>query len=511
MSRLGKISFLFAGLSLLALGLTKFILGAWVAYMWVLLGLFALFILAGVFVDRKFFFEFFTMKTTKHGMNMGALILIFFALMAAINFIGVRKVKTWDFSSAQKNSLSEQSIQMIKNLDSELKVIFFYKKGQEGVDANKAAFRDLIRKYQDKTDKISLDFVEMNERPDLTKEFGVDKGSGIVFVSYKGKKNRIDKIDEQEMTGALVKVTRSQSKTVYFTQGHGEYNLDDSQEALGLFQLKTLLEGNNYQVKKWTINTEPKPPTDADIVMIVGPKHNFLDFEITSLETYLKNGGNLMVALKSQQPAGLEKFLKSLGVEAQNNYVYNIVETMMGRGINPGATFGSVFSTQHAATKVFSRGEVTLFQRPQGLKRIEPVPSGLNLEEIVSTAPNSMGFDNLNFKGEGQKGPFALVMSVKGTMGGADAKEFQALVSGDADFMNNQFLMQNLNRDLVLNSMAYFSKEENLISITPKEIGKTEIDPSTTKQATFYFGLVIPLPLLMLIASLVLWFRRRHA
>lgn len=526
MSKLGKISLLFSGLSLLAFGVARFVLGTWVPYLWIFIGLIVLFFAAAVVVDRAFFKEIFSMKTTKHGMNTGVMVLMFFFLMVVINFLGVRNVATWDFSAARKNTLSDQSIKLVKNLDSELKVIFFYKKGQEGAEENKAGFRELIKKYQDYTSKINLDFIEVNDRPDLAKEFGVDKGSGIVFLTYKGKKNRIDKIEEQEITSALVKVSREKDKTVYFTMGHKEYNLDESREADGLFQLKALLEGNNYKVKTWTINSEPKPPADADIIVVAGPTQNFLEFEVKALQDYLKGGGNLLIALEGTN-AGLDGFLKSVGVEPQHNFIFNIVNLGGQGGVDPRMTFGSDFSKDHEITKVFTHNEVTLFQRPMSLAKVNPTPAGMTLTEIVKTSPNSIAFKDLKMGGDGPRGPFTLATAVKGKFpaaaGSSEAgkteagktetgnKEFQLVVFGDADFFNNQFLMQNLNRDLLLNTLASLSKEENLISISPKEVTRTELNPSSFKQAAFFFGFIIPLPLLMLAASIGLWFRRRHA
>lgn len=518
MSKLGKLSLLFSGLSLLAFGVARFVLGTWVPYLWIFIGLIVLFFMAALFVDRKFFKEIFSMKTTKHGMNTGVMVLMFFFLMVVINFIGVRNVATWDFSSAKRNTLSDQSIKLVKNLDSELKVLFFYKKGQEGAEENKAAFRELIKKYQDQTSKINLDFIEVNERPDLAKEFGVDKGSGIVFLTYKGRKNRIDKIEEQEITSALVKVSREKEKTIYFTLGHKEYSLEESREANGLFQLKALLEGNNYKIKTWPMNSEPKPPADADIVVVAGPTQNFLEFEVKALQEYLSSGGNLLLALEGTT-AGLDGLLKSVGVEAQQNFVFNIVNLGGQGGVDPRVTFANEFSKDNEITKVFTRNEVTLFQRPMSLTLAKPAPASLALTELVKTPANSIGFKDLKMTGDGPRGPFTLATAIKGKMlanakeGSApvEGKEFQMLVFGDADFFNNQLLMQNLNRDLMLNSLASLSKEENLISITPKDLARTEISPSSFKQAAFFFGFIIPLPLLMLITSISLWFRRRHA
>lgn len=513
MSRLGKISYLFAAISLICFFAAKFILREWMPFLWVVLGLFVLFIAAAIFVDRKLYAEFVTLKTTKQGMNMGVMIVLFFGILVMVNWLGSQKIKTWDFSSSQKNTLAEQSVQVLKSLDSELKVYFFYKAGQEEAEQNKVAFRELVKKYQDQSSKVTLDFVEVNERPDLTKEFGVDKGSGIVFVSYKGRKNRIDKIEEQELTNALVKVSQEKQKIIYFTQGHNELSLEESKEARGLFQLKNLLENNNYILKTWTLNSETNVPSDADIVVVAGPQQNFLDFEIKLLEKYLDQGGRLIIALKSESTSGLEKLLSQFGVQAQNNYVLNIINLGVAQTVDPRTpTFGNVFSTESPITKVFTGGQVALFFKPMSFtKSSSPVP-GIFIDELIKTNQDSMSFKDLTFKDQLGRGPHTLALSASGRRPGAEAtKDFQAVVFGDSDFMNNQMLFQNLNRDLILNTMAALTGESQLISITPKEVSRTEIDPSTMKQSLFYFGVALPLPILMLLTSLVLWFRRRHA
>lgn len=164
MHRLSKISFLFAALSLVSMALIRYMLGEWVPFCWVALGLFVFFVGFSLILDRKLFVEFFTLKTTKHGMNMGVLILLVLALLIVVNFIAVRKYQTFDFSLAKTNTLSAQSVQLLKSLDADLKILFFYKKGVEGNEENRRLFRDLVKKYQDQTDKVQLDFVEVKDR-----------------------------------------------------------------------------------------------------------------------------------------------------------------------------------------------------------------------------------------------------------------------------------------------------------------------------------------------------------
>jgi len=510
MSKLGKISFVLAFISLLCLSIIRYIVGDWVPFCTIAAVMAALFFGFGIYIDRFFWRDFFSMKTTKHGMNMGVMILLAVVLIVVINFLALRHSKTWDFSLAQSNTLSDQSIKLVKNLDSELKVRFFYKKGVEGNEENRRQFRELIKKYQDQNPTIQLEFVEVNERPDLSKDYGVDKGSGVVFLDYKGRRNRIEKIDEQEFTSALVKVTREKTKTIYFTIGHGEKSLDENKEGLGLGSLKTLLDNNRYTVKTLALSQNPQIPADADVIFIAGPIQGFQAFEIQALEEYLKAGGGIFMALESQNTAGLETILNKVGVKYQNDYVMSMVETVLGKGLNQGPTMGSVFETGNKITGGFAAGEVTLFRNPSSLVK-QNVPEGITIDEIVKTNAASMSFKSLNFSGEGPTGLFPLVDFVKGTFPGGGKNEFSLLVAGDVDFVTNQMLYQNMNRDLVLNSMAALAKEESLISITPKEAQSTQMMMSPTKFGLFLFCFVIPLPLLLLGISIGLWVKRRNA
>lgn len=512
MSKLSKILFFFSGISLVSMSIIRYLLGDWVPFCWLALGLAVLFIVIALVKDRAFFKEFFTMKTTKEGMSMGVLILLMVAVLAVVNYLGVKYYKTWDFSSAQTNTLSEQSIKLTKSLDSDLKVLFFYKKGVEGNEENRRQFRELIKKYQDQSGNVKLDFVEVNERPDLAKEYGVDKGSGVVFLDYKGRRNRVEKIDEQEFTSALVKVTREKNKTIYFTIGHGEKSLEEKREGLGLGSLKLMLENNRYTVKDLPLVQTPKIPQDADVVVIAGPTQEFSENEILALEDYLKKGGSLFLALESQNSAGLDKLVSKVGVELENNYVFNVIETVMGRGINQGPAMGAIFSETSKITKSFGRGEVTMFRFPQGLKKVK-APEGITVDEVVKTAPTSMAFKSLQISGESPMSSFALLDEVTGVFPGAEAgaKAFTMILAGDVDFMSNQMLYQNLNRDLVLNSIAALAKEENLISISPKEAQATQMTLTETKFGLFLFAFIIPLPILLLGMSIGLWVRRRNA
>jgi ABC-type uncharacterized transport system involved in gliding motility auxiliary subunit len=510
MSRLGKILLVVSAVSLLCFVVTRVLVGAWIPFMWIPLGLFVGGFIAAMVKDRRAVSGFLTMKTTKHGMNMGALISLVVIVLVVVNFLAVRHYKTWDFSGQQVNTLSPQSAQLVKNLDSELLVRFFYKKGVEGNEENRKAFRDLIKKYQDQSNQIKLEFVEVNERPDLAEQYGVTKGSGVIFLEYKGRKNRIEKIDEQEVSSALVKVTREKDKVIYFVVGHGERELDDAKEATGLNAFKQMLENNRYTVKTLATNLNAKVPDDADLVAVVGPSQNFQSYEIQGLADYLQRGGSLLLALESKQAVGLDRILAAVGLTPMNNYVFNVVETVMGKGIQQSQTMGTVFSSTSEISKVFGKGEAVVFRNPMSFKR-NSVPDGLVLEDVVKAPEGSVSFDSLDIKGEGVQGSFPLVVSAKGKFLDAKTKDFNLLVTGDADFLGNQLLYQNLNRDLALNSIASLANEKDMISIATKEAAVTKLTMTDTGFYLFLLCFAIPLPVLLLATSTTLWMKRRHA
>lgn len=513
MSKLGKIFFLFSGLSLLSFVALKIIAGSWIPFLWVCLALFVGFLIGGFWQDREFYKDFLSMKTTKQGMSMGGMILMVFTLLVAVNFIATRKHKTFDFSLAKVNTLSEQSIQLVKNLKEDLKVLYFYQKGAEGVEENRRAFIELLKKYQDQSSYVKLDFVEVNERPDLTEKYGVTKGNGVVFLDYKGKKNQIQKIDEQEITSALVKVTREKDKIIYFTSGHGERDLENQQDIQALGAFKAMLEGNRYISKNLVLISEGKVPDDADVVIIAGPTQGFLDNEVKLLEDYLKKGGSLVLALEPKTSHNLDKILTQAGIVLKNNYLVNFIDTPIGRAIDPRATAGTTFSQTHNITKPFGKSQFTLFRTPMSVLKADKTDANWTYDSLVKTNNKTLSYSDNSFKGEGVPSEDTVVMSVKGRFPGVDEKgpEFSLVVTGDVDFMSNQLLYQNLNRDLALNMVSDLAKEESMISITPKEVGMTQLQITPNQFYLFIFGFILPLPLLLLFMSGFFWYQRRNA
>ncbi len=516
MNEKGRLALAISIFCFICLGGLYFSLGIWMPFMW---GVMATSIIAfGVWLyyDRKILVEFFSLKTTKYGIDMGAIIFLAVLFMAVLNFVGARHTKAFDFSENQTNSLSEQSKKMAINVQNELSVKFFYKNGADQVDYNKKTFRDLIKKYQDINPKIQVEFAEMNEKAKLTQEYGAARGAGEAFAEFRGNKNRIENFTEQDLTNALIKVTRVTKKSIYFLEGHGERSIEDEKDENSLFGLRQLLEKNSYIVKKLSLISFSEIPQDSDVLIIAAPTQNFQEHEIKALEGYLKRGGSLLVTVDSARtPIALQKILANVGIDFENFYVFNVVNTAMGQVVNAQSyTIGNVYSPASEITRVFGANQVTVFRQPHALKEAAHSDK-IKINYIVKTPENSVALkelDSSDYIGKPQS--YNIVAEIKGFYLEAD-KSFSMVVTSDVDFMTNALLYQNLNRDLALNSVSALAKDADLVSITPKELTTSPVRLSPPEFNQFFkfvvVGFFLPLPILFMIIALVLWYRRRHA
>ena len=115
------------------------------------------------------------------------------------------------------------------------------------------------------------------------------------------------------MTGALLRALRERGQAVYFLEGHGEHELNDSGKE-GYFQLRAILEQEGYTPKSARILSGEPIPADATTVVLAGPKIPLRPAEAESLKPYLDRGGRLAVLADPHIDTGLEPLLARWGI-----------------------------------------------------------------------------------------------------------------------------------------------------------------------------------------------------
>jgi len=81
---------------------------------------------------------------------------------------------------------------------------------------------------------------------------------------------------------------------------------------------------------------------------------------------------------------------------------------------------------------------------------------------------------------------------------------------GSSDWMSNFILAAPIaNRDLALNMMNWLTSDEDLISIRPKEPEDRRLQITASGVRILFFTSVIGLPLIVILAGVSVWWKRR--
>lgn len=519
MSKWGKVLFFIAGLSLGLLLAVRYLLGGWVSWLTAPLVISVVAFSVAFIIDYKLYLEFFTMRTTKHGMNMGTMIVLVLAGLVSVNVLAVRKNKVWDVTEDKLFSLSQQSVDVVKPLTKPLQVLLFYR-GEKVRDAMNSV-RETLKLYQDASNQVDVVFYDAyvaNEKAAQYLAGLPDKDAAqnkvFTFVEYEGKRQRVESpFTETEITSAIVKVTRTSNKKVYFLAGHGERELSSEGEE----GAKALAEDlKQFGTTSETLNLlqNPQIPEDAQAIVIAGPKSPLLDNELAMLRTYAQGGGKLLIMADPGEKHNLAGFLREFGVDFANTFVVNGGLQVMG--VSQVTVVGLQFDQASPITKPFVNGNTyALFHLVSEVKKASTAESTWTYADLVKTSDRSFSINELSDKAkQSEVRAYVLGMTVKGKLknkeGQTGDKEFSLVVYGDSDFASNKLMGQPPNRDLALNSLAYLTGEGDLISIRPKAPSGTKLTMSRG-QWLGVVGAGVGMPLALIILGSFVWFRRRSA
>jgi ABC-type uncharacterized transport system involved in gliding motility auxiliary subunit len=91
----------------------------------------------------------------------------------------------------------------------------------------------------------------------------------------------------------------------------------------------------------------------------------------------------------------------------------------------------------------------------------------------------------------------------------APKPETRIAVFGDSDFVANQWLGIQGNRDLFLNAVNWLAQQENMIAIRPKDPEDRRITLNRDRQSLIKYLTLFIIPGLILLAGVQTWWRRR--
>ena len=449
-------------------------------------------------------------RQTKFAAYTTLYILIVVAVVSAVNFLANRFDKSYDSTANKQFTLSDQTAKIAKGLQQNVSITYWDQ------PTKFQTAHDLLDRYKNLSPKIGVQYIDTDKKRTQAIAAGV-KTLGTIFVQVGNKRQEAKSLTEEDITGALVRVLKGGERTACFVLGSGEHSLDD-QERSGYSGIKDQLEKNNYKTQTVKLLGNPEIPQDCTVLVIGGPRHDYIQPEVDAIQKYVEGGGPALIMLDpplkfSQQEtddnAALVKVITSWGVTPDADLALDTSGLGQLYGMGPEVPLVSTYENHPIVHDM--KDVPTGFPIARSLE----VKNGdkTMVDKLFETTDDSFATLNLNSPEIKQsktdkKGP--LVLGAAGTYNsGKEGGNGRFVIVGSSSWVANSFLRFNGNRDLFLNMMNWLSSDEDLISIRPKEPEDRRLNMNTRQMSLVFYESVIGIPLAIIVAGVGVWWRRR--
>jgi gliding motility-associatede transport system auxiliary component len=474
----------------------------------------------------------FSGRQARYGTLSIASVLVVLGILVGINWIANRQNKRWDLTASKAFTLSDQTKKVLETLPNPVNIKVFAK----GDDFDR--YRDRLDEFQYASKKVNVEYIDVYKRPAVAEQYQVQQEGTVVF-EYAGRTERATSDSEQDLANALIKAVQGKEKKVYFVQGHGEKDTTGS-DRTGYNGISQALKGDNFKVETLALAQQNAVPDDATVVVIAGPRADYLPGEIDMLRAYLKKGGRLLLLLDpparadSSSLTNLPSLLHEWGINAGNDVVVDV--SGIGRLIGTDASVPvAVNYPAHPAVERFNL--MTAYPLARSMAPVSGGVDGRTAQTIIETSPNSWAESDVKTllatgkvardEKEGDKpGPISLGAAVSAAATEAPAAkpanqveapkeeetkkpEARVVAIGDSDFAANGFLGLPGSRDLFMNVTNWLAGQENMIAIRPRDAQDRRIAMTADQQRRVMWLTIFIIPGLIIVTGIHTWWRRR--
>jgi ABC-type uncharacterized transport system involved in gliding motility auxiliary subunit len=443
-------------------------------------------------------------RQTRYGAFVALYLIVILAIVIGANWLADHRNKTFDVTANKQYTLSDETKKVTGNLKKNVTVYYFDKS-----DSYDRA-RDMLDRYKNLSSHIVVEYVDPDKKPDVARVEGMHN-YGDIIVDNGTKKETAKGLTEEELTGALVRVSKSGARAACFVNGSGEHTLDDTGRE-GYSAFKDALEKNNYKTQTISLIQTPEIPKDCNVVIVAGPKRDYLQPVIDAIKAYVDGGGRLIVDFdpvlnlpdqKLGETPNLSALVSNWGVMPNGDVILDLssASRLFGQSSPVVGSYG-----QHAIVRVMG-DNASVFPLSRSLEVKAPA------ETLFSSSDDSYSLTNpkLPIKeadlATARKGPF--VLGAAATVG-SGATQGRVVVVGSSNWMENlMFSAPVANRDLALNMMNWLTSDEDLISIRPKAPEDRRLQVTGSGLRIIFLTSVVFLPLIVIFSGVSVWFKRR--
>ena len=473
-----------------------------------------------------------TSRIFRQGGVASVITVLFVVLVVLLNVLlgSLAAQNNWRFDLTAEGAfvLTQESLDFLEGLGTQINIYVLMSEptltaaGDYFIQAN-----EVLRQYAALSDYITLSYIDLTQNPGFASRFPqFQLNAQTILLTTDGRAETISIFDlfnietdafgtfiassqaEQVLTGMLVLLTMEYQVTISMAGGFGEANSA---------ALVNLLEAHHYLVVTQNLLTESIDP-QASLLIINSPTVDYPEHVIAELEAFLQNEREttILYFASAEQPPlpNLEAFLADWGIIVEPGLVYQSDSNL---------TLGGPFiSAVQYTEELYSRHALEFFSimpnaRPldfafgaSGSRRTDSLMI-FSSSAAIRPPEADMGWTAAQAE---VFGPFPAVAI---TYDEVELGFMEYRVSALAVFSSRDFIDPNMLINPYIGNAQYMlgfiqARTDHMadIAIAPTVIGLTPLPVNDFQVMLFGVVFVIGLPLAVVVAGGVVFFRRRH-
>lgn len=482
------------------------------------------------------FIEIIKKKWLIDGTKTCILVVAIIAIFIAINLIMQKlELAPIDFSQEKLYTLTDESKEQVKDIGKDVNIYFV---GYTDDNSN----LDLAKQYKKANERINVEAVDANNRPDLVEKYGIESGTqGIIvecgekskvlteqdLVTYDTSSYETISIAEEKLTSSIKSVTANKVPKVYFLEGYSDFSLKQNMNYLNMY-----LGNEINEVNTLNILSAGKVPDDCDTLVITNPTKDFDDVTTNAILDYIKSGRNILwlnaAVTTNKDIPNVNKILAEYGVKPFEVGIIRETDSSKMVTNSPDLIIPEIQSSTVTKDLYNTTGVILVNATKVNIDKDKLEELNVEEKDLMMTSEGAYFRTNFNNQSSAasndeEKGSLVVGAELKKTVKEADeennvlAVTSKMVIYGENYFISDYQLSENsqygaiqlaYNKDLVLNSIAYLVDREE--DITARKSTGTVTYTATDEQDTIIKTIIFSVPALIIFAGIVVWqFRRR--
>lgn len=465
----------------------------------------------------------------QNGLTTVMLVLIIFTIYLGVDLL-LDKVVLPDIDLTQEKiySLSEETKTKMKNIKSEIKITLINYGDNE-------SFINTIEKYTTLNKLITMERIDnLESRADIMQKYSLQPTDHLIVISSGDKEKNIyeedlytydystfEEIDltEETITNAIIDITTEEKPIIYFMNNHVMYNSDYYATVL------EALKNEANEVKTIDLLIEGTVPEDCDCLVITTLKEDITEGERDKIIEYINRGGELLlmcgVNLTDVDLGNFQAVLDQYGIILGKGAIFEGSTSNMLSGypdfIVEEVLYNSITKNINMSINACFADAVPIIIDENKLDEL-----GVEYETLITTTDTAFVRTDLTITSAGrtesdsEEGQY--------TLGVLATKQIDENTTSKIVFYANELFATNIpvrimgytyqlvdlynNKDIAVNSIAYLTEREDIITIRKNYDSVTYT--VTQLQNNIIMAIIFIVPVVIIAVGIVIWQVRRR-